>query len=99
MLQIYLEFQAQTKQKYFLWVKAALIWFISPYWINRLKQLGSKVYMKLTVVNGVPYSPLLYLNMGVDLSLNLILTQRFKFDHTYAKVLQKYTDCLAEIAL
>ena len=55
-------------------IKAVLIWLTSTYWKNRLKQLGSNVYMKLTVVNGVPSSPLLYLNMGVGLSLIVIST-------------------------
>ena len=39
-----------------------------------LKQPGSNAFVKLTVVNGAPSSPLLQLNTGVDLSSNVRYT-------------------------
>ena len=47
--------------------------------------------MKLMVVNGVPYSPLLYRNIGVYLSLNVNSTHDLKLT---THVLRIYRDIL-----
>ena len=58
-----------------------------------LKQPGSNAFMKLTVVNRAPSSPLLQLNTGVPLSSNVILTHRHDLNLT-SHVSSIYRDIL-----